>query len=151
VLEGGPLAVADVVVRLAPVAQEQQVVATTAINRAAASVVRMDRVVATATVDVVGTVAGVDEVVASAAIQPVVLASGLAARLEITPEHIRRAPAVDGVVAVAAEELITAVRAPNDSVLVVRMALVSDRFGPAVVAGIAPHEAGEGDRQRQGD
>ena len=144
-LEGLPFAVADPVVRLAPVAQEQEVPARTAVDRAAAPEVGVNRVVAGAARDRVRTVARVDEVLAGTAVEAVVLADRLAAGLEVAPDDVAVPMAPDHVVAVAAEQLVASRGALDDPAPVVRVALVDDRVRPTFVARVAVDERSRGE------
>jgi len=140
VLERSPIAVMDAeIALLAPVAQEQEVVAGAAIDAAAGPVMGVNRVVALAAIDVVVSMARIDEVVAGAAIEAIALAGRLAAGFEVAPDDISGTATVNQVVAMSAQKLVALARTTDNAILVVRVTLVIDRLGPPVVASVTVH------------
>src|SRR3954447_24330017 len=108
------LAAGDPEVALGLAADEQEVAARAAVDRALAEV-RLDPVVARAGGDGVRAVARVDEVARGAADDRVDLRRRLVRGLVVGPQDVAPRPAVDRVVAVAAEQLVVARRAGNDA------------------------------------
>src|SRR3954447_2820436 len=110
-----PLAAADRVAPLRRAADEQRVAAAAAVDQPAAEV-RVDDVVAAAGDDRVRPVAPVDDVATRAAEEAVVLARRLAGGLVVAPDDVAPRPGVDGVAAVAAEQLVVALLESDDAV-----------------------------------
>src|SRR4051794_33452906 len=100
-----PLAAVDRELPLRAAADEELVAPRAAVDRPLAEV-RLDPVVARAGSDRVAAVARVDEVVAGPADDGVGLGRWLAGRLVVGPQDVAPRPGVDGVAAVAAEQLV---------------------------------------------
>src|SRR4051794_23839934 len=96
---------ADLVVLLGAAADVEHVAAPAAVDDPA-PVVGLDPVVAAPRPDGVRAVTGVDEVASGAAVETVVLAGRLTRRLVVAPEHVAPRAGVDGVAAVAAQQLV---------------------------------------------
>src|SRR3954467_35735 len=103
----------DPEVALGLAADEQEVAARATVDRALAEV-RLDPVVARAGRDRVRAVAGVDEVACGAADDRVDLVPRLVRGLVVGPQDVPPRPAVERVVAVAAEQLVVPRRARDD-------------------------------------
>src|SRR5512133_242776 len=151
-LEADRLAVADLVARLAAVADEQRVAPGAAVDAAAAEV-GVDGVVVGARDDHVAPVAGVDEVRAGAAVEVVDLGRALARGLVVAPQDVGAAAAVDGVGVVPAEQLVALGGAAHRLAAVVLVDLQhAVDLGPALVAGLGVRDAaGRGGEQAGGD